>query len=266
MKTFSFKKFPFYTALILILVSARLSLLASDTNLPAPASVQINFDRDIHPILETSCLRCHGSQKPKSHFRLDYREGALAGGDNNTNDIVPGDSGNSLLIAYVARQVPDMEMPPTGKGNPLTPQQISLLRAWIDQGANWNTTNQPSPLDLIFEPTVRDFIVNGNQQEFRELEGTRKEFPAVFKTFQARRKSARTKRFPWKDMPSLPTRIIMSDWRWIEPTLASSMPDLINGENITQPTAGMIPLFFHLNSTWITISMWTMAMPGLILG
>ena len=66
-----------------------------------------------------------GRKNPKSHFRLDNRESALKGGDENTNDIVPGDSSKSLLINYVARQVPDMEMPPVGKGDPLTSQQIS---------------------------------------------------------------------------------------------------------------------------------------------
>ena len=91
-------------------------------------------------------MRCHGPEKPKSHFRLDNRESALKGGDENTNDIVPGDSSKSLLINYVARQVPDMEMPPVGKGDPLTPEQIGLLRAWIDQGADWaRPINCPHP-------------------------------------------------------------------------------------------------------------------------
>jgi len=54
-------------------------------------------------------------------------------------------------------------MPPTGKGDPLTPQQISLLRAWIDQGANWNTTNQLPQTTLTFAPTLRWFDVRGNQ-------------------------------------------------------------------------------------------------------
>lgn len=143
------------------------------TNLPPPAKIKINFDHDIRPILETSCLRCHGPQKTKSHYRLDYREGALAGGDNNTNDIVPGASRDSLLIAYVARQVPDMEMPPPNRGEPLTRQQISLLRAWIDQGANWNTTNQQPSLNLVLEPIVGGTIVNGNQAKFREIQGTK---------------------------------------------------------------------------------------------
>src|SRR6185437_4887375 len=143
---------------------------------PPSADVRVEFDRDIRPILETSCLRCHGSQKPKSHFRLDNRIAALAGGDENTNDIVCGDSSKSLLISYVARQVPDMEMPPAGKGDQLTSQQIGLLRAWIDQGANWDTTNQPPALNLTFAPMLRWFDVQGNRGKFRELEGTKPGF------------------------------------------------------------------------------------------
>lgn len=146
------------------------------TNLPPPVQRQIDFDRDIRPVLEMSCLRCHGPPKPKSHFRLDNRESALKGGDNNTNDIVPGDSFNSRLVHYVARAVPDMEMPPIDRGEPLTPQQIGLLRAWIDQGATWNTTNQAPPLVLNFEPTLRWIGVHGDPSKFRELEGMKEGF------------------------------------------------------------------------------------------
>ena len=144
--------------------------------LPPPAGQQIDFDHDIKPILETSCLRCHGPEKPKSHFRLDNPESALKGGDNNANDIVPGDSGQSVLIHYVARVVPDSEMPPVGKGDLLTPEQIGLLRAWIDQGASWNSTNTVSPLLLNFEPTLRWTGVQGNASKFRELEGMKEGF------------------------------------------------------------------------------------------
>ena len=146
------------------------------TNLPPPVNRQIDFDRDIRPILETSCLRCHGPEKPKSRFRLDNRESALKGGDNNTNDIVPGNSLGSLLVHYVARQVPDMEMPPPDRGEPLALQQIALLRAWIDQGAIWNTTNQTPPLVLNFEPALRWISVRGDQSKFRELEGRQEGF------------------------------------------------------------------------------------------
>ncbi|MGD0745660.1 MAG: c-type cytochrome domain-containing protein [Verrucomicrobiota bacterium] len=176
MNAISSNKFRPLSLLFFLLPTACLPSSADEiqTNqLPVPAGVKIDFDRDIQPIFQTICLRCHGPEKPKSHFRLDNRESALRGGDNNTNDIVPGDSLKSFLAHYVAREVPDMEMPPIGKGNPLTPQQVGLLRAWIDQGAFWNTTNVPPPLILNFEPAFRWIGVQGDKSKFRELEGRR---------------------------------------------------------------------------------------------
>ncbi|HEY1662437.1 MAG TPA: c-type cytochrome domain-containing protein [Verrucomicrobiae bacterium] len=138
------------------------------TNLPPPAAMTVDFARDIKPILADSCLRCHGPQKPKSGFRLDNLPDAIKGGDNNTNDIVPGDSAASLLIPYVARQVPDMEMPPAGKGDPLTTNQIALLRAWIDQGASWSTELVTNDFDFSFTPILGANVVSGNAAAFRE--------------------------------------------------------------------------------------------------
>ena len=116
------------------------SALAADTNeskLPAPAPVQIDFARDIKPILEHSCFRCHGPEKPRSNFRLYERAAALKGGENGV-DIFPGNSAKSPMVAYVSELVEDMEMPPTEKRDKypaLTKEQIGLVRAWIDQGA-----------------------------------------------------------------------------------------------------------------------------------
>jgi hypothetical protein len=173
MKFFSTKRFSRFVWMLWLTVFMHQPIKAAETNLdlPPPATIRINYDRDIQPILKESCLRCHGGEKPRSHFRLDYPAAALAGGDDNTNDIVPGNSQESLLIAYVARQVPDLEMPPVGRGAPLTPQQIGLLRAWIDQGPKWTTTNQAPALSFAFTTTLRQFAVQGNQGKFRELEG-----------------------------------------------------------------------------------------------
>ncbi|HXI71653.1 MAG TPA: c-type cytochrome domain-containing protein [Verrucomicrobiae bacterium] len=182
-------KFPssnkFGTQILLWLsVCPVLSAAEIETNQPPlPATAAIVFDRDIRPIFETSCLRCHGPEKPKSHFRLDNRVAALKGGNENPDDIVPGDSSESLLIRYVARKVPDMEMPPIGKGDPLTPQQIDLLRTWIDQGADWTTTNQPPQPALTFAPTLRWINVHGNQSQFRELEGVNNGFSGGVEQF-----------------------------------------------------------------------------------
>jgi len=175
MKIFSARTFLQMVAFFSAVMAALQNLVAADfpQTPPPPAKVTIDFDRDIQPILQDNCLRCHGAQKPRSHFRLDYREGALAGGDNNTNDIVSGDSTNSLLITYVAYQEPDMEMPPIGRGKQLTAEQISLLRAWIDQGVNWSTTNEAPSSVTMLEPIAGTTVVHGNKEKFRELEGTK---------------------------------------------------------------------------------------------
>ncbi len=141
------------------------------TSLPPPAQAQIEFRRDVWPILEKSCLRCHGPEKPKSRFRLDNRESALKGGQENTDDIIPGDSARSHLVLYVARQVEDMEMPPPGKGEPLTPAQVGTLRAWIDQGAKWDAASSAPQGSVTVTAATRWVGVQGDQAKFRELEG-----------------------------------------------------------------------------------------------
>ena len=125
-----------FVAAMSVTASARAAALDA-SKLPPVAGIAVEFTRDVKPLLESTCLKCHGAEKHKSDLRLDSRERALAGGENGV-DIIPGDSGKSPLIHFVARLVPDMEMPPKGKGEPLTAQQVGLLRAWIDQGAKWS--------------------------------------------------------------------------------------------------------------------------------
>jgi mono/diheme cytochrome c family protein len=143
------------------------------SKLPPSAKIQIDFERDIKPIFETTCLRCHGPERPKSGFRLDNRESALKGGENSPKDIIPGNSAQSPLIHYVARLVPDMEMPPPGKGTPLTPVQVGLLRAWIDQGVTWGATNVGPQISFSFAPMLGWTTVSGDKHKFREVEGIR---------------------------------------------------------------------------------------------
>ena len=143
-----------------------------ETQIPPAAKGQIEFERDIKPILDSTCMRCHGPERPKNHFRLDNRDSALKGGENGI-DILPGNGTKSPLIHYVARLVPDMEMPPEGKGTPLTPEQVGLLRAWIDQGAQWGATNVPVQTAFQLEPMLRWILVSGDKDKFREVEGTR---------------------------------------------------------------------------------------------
>lgn len=148
-------------------------ICASDVDtrqLPPPAAKKIEFRRDIQPILESHCLRCHGAERPKSQFRLTQRESALKGGANGV-DIVPGNSAQSPLIHYVARLVPDMEMPPEGRGTPLTTNEVGLLRAWIDQGVPWDTAAAATVVtNWTLTPAVSWTTVHGDKAKFRELE------------------------------------------------------------------------------------------------
>jgi hypothetical protein len=111
--------------------------------LPPVATVQVDFARDIEPILASRCYECHGEKKSKSSFRLDDKARAFLGGDSGKPFLVPGQSSQSQIILRVAGVVdPDEIMPASGER--LTAQQIGLLEAWIDQGASWpDTARQP---------------------------------------------------------------------------------------------------------------------------
>jgi hypothetical protein len=174
------------TLLLIALAGAAGTLWADDkwdiakvdkSKLPPAAMVKgVTYDKDVRPIFEASCFRCHGPQRAKADFHLDSLQGALKGGEDGKM-IVPGDSKNSLLVAAVAHANDEVAMPPKfkprrggpggppppggagpnggagggpagpngpggpgGRGfgpppKPLTPEQIGLVRAWIDQGA-----------------------------------------------------------------------------------------------------------------------------------
>src|SRR2546426_8705696 len=103
--------------------------------LPPPANHPVDFSKEIKPIFEASCIKCHGRGRDKGGLRIDTRETLLKGGDSGLS-VVLGKSAESLLIALVQGFDPDNIMPK--KGTRLTPEQIGLLRAWIDQGLPWD--------------------------------------------------------------------------------------------------------------------------------
>jgi hypothetical protein len=103
--------------------------------LPPPSRQRVDFAKEIKPIFENSCIECHGRGKAEGGFKIDSRETLLKGGDSGPAVIV-GKSADSLLVELVQGLDPDSRMPK--KGSHLTPPQIGLLRAWIDQGATWD--------------------------------------------------------------------------------------------------------------------------------
>src|SRR5215831_2546829 len=125
---------------VLACLSLPLSMLAA-SKLPAPASMQVDFKQHVQPILAAKCHSCYGSKVQQSGLRLDKRQNALRGGDYGPV-ILPGKSAESKLILRLVDGDGGMQMPPTG---PLSPEDIGVLRAWIDQGAEFRTTIVEAP-------------------------------------------------------------------------------------------------------------------------
>ena len=102
---------------------------------PAADTKGLTYDKDIKPMFQKSCFKCHGPEKQKGKLRVDSLEATLKGGEAG-KVVEPGESAKSILVHNVARIGDEDDwMPPTDKGEPLTKAQVGLIRAWIDQGA-----------------------------------------------------------------------------------------------------------------------------------
>lgn len=127
--------------LALVSATATLAVLAGEMKVPdlkklppAAAKTGVTFDKDIKPLFEKSCVKCHGPEKQKGELRTDSREAVLKGSENGKL-IEPGKIDKSPILWSVARLDEDTAMPPEGKADPLTKDQVALVRAWIEQGA-----------------------------------------------------------------------------------------------------------------------------------
>jgi mono/diheme cytochrome c family protein len=104
---------------------------------------KIDFVKDIQPILATTCVKCHGAdpagKKPKSKFDLTTKATAMKGGETG-GDIKPGKAEESLLYKTLLGPVgsgdDEIERMPHKK-DPLSAEQIKIIKDWIDQGAQW---------------------------------------------------------------------------------------------------------------------------------
>ncbi|MFM8221156.1 MAG: DUF1549 domain-containing protein, partial [Planctomycetaceae bacterium] len=108
----------------------------------APATgnkpADVDYLTQIRPILSRACYNCHGPDEGerKAGLRLDQRDAAVAPLESSARALVPGNLADSELWARVTSTDPALRMPP-GEGTPLTPQQLDLLKRWIEQGARF---------------------------------------------------------------------------------------------------------------------------------
>ena len=117
---------------------ASLALLALVVN--TSSGVEVDYLREVKPILHERCFACHGALKQEASLRLDTGSLIRQGGDSGAA-IEPGKSAASLLVERVVAESEDERMPPEGK--PLTREQIELLKQWIDGGAVSPADEQP---------------------------------------------------------------------------------------------------------------------------
>src|SRR6478672_13471197 len=136
----------------LLLLTA--SLLFADTKLPSPANRKVDFEKDVQPILAQKCHSCHGDEVQQSGLRLDKRQNAMRGGDYGPV-IIPGKSAESKLIRRLVNGDGGLQMPPTGA---LSDEEIEILRAWIDQGADLRIEVQEETTAHVVNPKLATFI------------------------------------------------------------------------------------------------------------
>ena len=106
---------------------------------PAATKTGVTYATDMKPLFDASCVKCHSGDRPKARLKMDTLEGVMKG-TKQGKIVTPGDSANSVMIKAVTHLTKDPEgwmPPPNNKAGikPLTPEQIGLIRAWIDQGA-----------------------------------------------------------------------------------------------------------------------------------
>ena len=113
------------------------------------AKTTVDFEKQVKPILEAACVNCHDEKEAEGDLRLDSLEHLLKGGDSGAA-LVPGDPEKSLLYTLSTLPADDTDVMPTEKsGGPLAKAQTDVLKAWIEEGANW-----PEGIKLTSVPRI----------------------------------------------------------------------------------------------------------------
>ena len=115
------------------------SISTSTAEPTSPKTRNVDFNREVRPILAKNCFACHGQDEAKraKGLRLDLREGAVKPLKSGETAIVPGDLDSSALVLRITEEDETLRMPPKKHGNPLTPAEIDVLKRWIGEGAEY---------------------------------------------------------------------------------------------------------------------------------
>ncbi|MDB5313320.1 MAG: Planctomycete cytochrome [Gemmataceae bacterium] len=114
------------------LVFALTGVVIASPALAQPKAGKTDFAHDVVPVLKARCAKCHTDGTYKGGLSLDTRESLM-----KSKAVVPGKSAESELVKRITSTDPDERMPP--KGDPLTPKEVATLKAWVDDGATWES-------------------------------------------------------------------------------------------------------------------------------
>jgi hypothetical protein len=117
-----------------------LGMSLAPANALAAGPKRVNYSRDIRPILSNTCYKCHGpdEKQRKAGLRLDIKQGAYAKLESGDVAVVPGSSAQSAVWQRLTSKDADVRMPPADSGKTITPEQIGLIKQWIDEGAEFH--------------------------------------------------------------------------------------------------------------------------------
>ena len=152
---------------LLVLLATSISTLPAQT---APAASADFFESKVRPVLANNCYNCHGNSQ-LGGLRLDSRDGMLKGGKSGPA-IVPGKSGDSLLVRAIQQTGSTLKMPQGGK---LKDDEIANIVAWVDAGASW-------PASAVTNTTKGDgkYVIAPERRNFWSLQPLRDpKIPAV---------------------------------------------------------------------------------------
>jgi WD40 repeat protein len=136
--------------------SSRQALSVADLQRATP----VDFQQEVLPILKNNCLACHNTTKAKAGLNLETPEFMRKGGDSGPA-VVPGKAAESLLFKAAAHRDPELTMPPADNkvnASALKPDQLALLKLWIDQGAK-GEVRVTAPVNWLPHPPVLDPIL-----------------------------------------------------------------------------------------------------------
>ena len=128
---------------------------------------EVDFRRDVQPLLKQYCIECHGPSQQMHGYRLDVRRNAMRGSTGRL--VTPGNGATSRLYLKLIGKQYGPQMPPTGA---LSQEQSSIIKAWIDQGAQWpDDLSGETPLAPADAKATRIMAAlrDGDKQSFKKL-------------------------------------------------------------------------------------------------